>query len=68
MVKMDTLTGPEPNLEKPLDNRPFRSVRTGNGCNRSQTVMKYGYGTRLVREGYLKEYSSHSHHLRKRHC
>jgi hypothetical protein len=57
MVKTDTFTGPEPNLEKRLDNRLCQSVRTGNGYDGCRTVRQDGYGTRPVREGVFKSIS-----------
>ena len=42
MVKTDTCTRPEPNLEQPLDNRPVQSARTGNGYN----IRGNGYATK----------------------
>jgi hypothetical protein len=68
MVKTDTLTGPESNLEKRLDNRWCRMtgpVTVITGLERlGRTVTEpYRQG-----RGYLNASSSPSHHLRKRHC
>jgi hypothetical protein len=54
MVKTETLTGPEPNLEKRLNNRQCRSGRTGNGYNGTRTVRQDSYGGRPMREGVFK--------------
>ena len=46
MVTTYTCTGLEPNLERPLENRPFRSSRTGNGYNGRRTVRGNSYTTK----------------------
>jgi hypothetical protein len=46
MVKIDIFTGHEPNLEMPLENRPFQNARTSNIYNGIRTVRGNGYGTR----------------------
>ena len=66
---MDTCTGPEPNLDRPLRNRPFRSGRTGKRLRRKTN----GWKKRLCqlnrsRKGYLREFTSPSYNLRERHC
>ena len=69
MVKTDTCTEPEPNLDRPLGKWPFRSGQTGKRLRRKTNGWKKQLRQlNRWRIGYLREYASLSHHMREQRC